>query len=65
MNRTPREIADDLKTLRAGAKLAFVPLDIVRAVDLMIEFAESVTVALEHAGVVKLYGEAGDETEAG
>jgi hypothetical protein len=53
MHRNPKEIADDLKTLREGAKLAFVPLDVVKAVDLMVEFAGSTAAALDAAGIIE------------
>lgn len=52
MPRNPATIAAELKTLREGAKLAFVPLDAVKAIDLMVEFADSTAAALAEAGII-------------
>lgn len=51
--RTPTEIAAELAALRDKANLAFVPVNVVAAVDLMVEFAASTAAALDAAGITK------------
>lgn len=47
--RTPSDISADLTALREGASLAFVPMDLVKAIDLCVEFAASVSALIEAA----------------
>ena len=50
--RSPSTVAAELAALRSSASLAFVPLDAVRVIDLMVEFAASTSATLEAAGLV-------------
>jgi len=50
--RNPKDIAADLKAQRDKASTAFVPLNVVQAMDTMVEFAESVSATLDAAGLI-------------
>ena len=45
--RHPREVANELAELHRGASLAFVPLDVQKALALVVEFASSVAATYE------------------
>jgi len=50
--RSPKAIANDLRTLNDTASKAFVPVNLVKAMELSVEFAEATTAVLDAAGLL-------------